>query len=185
MGPRIQAGQFVKFTYNPPEPPPKRAYTQRAVMQKQADGTMKQVVQVVREPIAAAPRKDKNKEVFILHPNWNGKVHGIDLGRVTPAEIQVLQAIMDPNVKAQADAGTWPIEGVPPYPLVRDILKRMDPVELIKNPLAFYQRLIKPFIRATDCYRQYWSQYMFSLSTIAETHVKGPLSNPAPLFKKI
>lgn len=185
MLPRIQPGQFVKFTYNPPVPPPKREYRQKAVMQKQADGTVKQIVQTVRSAAPPPPMSDKSKEAFILHPNWNNKVHAVDTGRITPAEIQVLQAVMDPNVKAQVDTGVWPIEGVPAYPLIRDILRRMDPAELIKNPLAFYTRLIKPFIRATDCYRQYWPNYMSGLTVIAESQVKGPMTNPKPLFTKV
>ncbi len=183
MLPRIEAGQFVQFTYRPPAPPPKREYRRTLMPARQPDGSIKQVpaVQAVNVP---APPKDPNKEAFILHPHWNGKVHAIDLGRITPAEMQVLQAIMDPNVKVQADQGVWPIKDVPPYPLIRDILHRMDPAELIKNPLAFYQRMIKPFIRSTDCYRQYWPQYMFGLRVMAESHVKGPMTNPKPLFHK-
>ena len=183
MLPRIEAGQFVQFTYRPPVPPPKREYRRTLMPARQPDGSIKQVpaVQAVSVP---APVKDPNKEAFILHPHWNGKVHAIDLGRITPAEMQVLQAVMDPEVKAQADQGVWPIHGVPPDPLIRDILHRMDPAELIKNPLAFYQRMIKPFIRSTDCYRQYWPQYMFGLRVMAESHVKGPMTNPKPLFHK-
>jgi hypothetical protein len=185
MLPRIEAGQFVTFTYRPPAKPPKRRYVRKMVPIRQPDGSVRQVAQTI--PVAAAPEPPSNpsKQAFILHPHWNNKVHAIDLGRVTPAEIQVLQAVMDPNVKAQADQGVWPIEGCPNYPLIRDILRRCDPVELIKNPLAFYQQLIKPFIRDKDCYRQYHSIYMFGLKVMAESHVKGPLMNPKPLFKKI
>jgi hypothetical protein len=184
MTPKMSAGQFVKFTYRPPPPAPKRIYTRKAVPQKQADGSVIQVPVMVQTKVAPPPPSDANKEVFILHPNWNGKMHAIDLGRVTPAEIQVLHAIMDPNVKSQVDAGVWPVEGVPNYPLVRDILRRMDPVQLINNPLAFYQMMVKPFIRNKDCYRQYWPQFVLGLQVIAETHVNGPMINPKPLFKK-
>lgn len=184
MLPRIQPGQFVKFVYRPPPKPPKREYRQTVRAQKMPDGSVRQVpvTSVVKVP---EPPSDQNKEAFVLHPNWRGKMHAVDLGRITPAEIQVLQAVMDPNVKAQVDAGTWPIEGVPVYPLIRDILRRMDPAELIKNPVAFYQMLIKPFIRNKDCYRQYWPQFMFSLTVLSETHVQGPMTNPKPLFKKV
>lgn len=184
MGPRMEPGQFVTFTYRPPAKPPKKAFVKKNVPIKQPDGTVKMVAQMV--PTAPPePPSDPAKQAFILHPNWHNKVHALDLSRVTPAEIQVLQAIMDPNVKAQADAGTWPIEGVPNYPLIRDILRRMNPTELIKNPIAFYQSFVKPFIRDKDCYRQYWPQYMFSLQVMAESHVKGQMTNPKPLFKKI
>lgn len=183
MLPRFEAGQFVQFTYNPPPPPPRRQYRRTMTPQKQPDGSVRQVpaLQVVK---VAEPPKDMSKEAFVLHPNWQGKVHAIDLGRVTPAEQQVLQAIMDPNVKMQVDQGVWPVQGVPPYPLIRDILSRMDPTELIKNPLAFYQRMVKPFIRSKDCYRQYWPQFIHGLKVIAESKVQGQLTNPKPLFHK-
>lgn len=184
MGPRFQVGQFVSFTYRPPTKPPRNRLVQRTVPQRRADGTTINVVKTFKEPVVEPP-SDPSKQAFILHPNWHNKVHAVDLSRVTPAEIQVLHAVMDPNVKAQVDQGVWPIEGVPNYPLIRDILRRMDPVELIKNPLAFYQQLIKPFIRNKDCYRQYWPQYMFGLKVMAESHVQGQVTNPKPLFKKI
>lgn len=162
MNQRFEAGQFITFTYNPPPkalPPPKPG-----------------------QP--PPPVSDKNKEVLVLHPNWHNKIHAIDLKRLTPAEVQVLKAVMDPKVKASIDAGQWPVEGVPPYPLIRDILSRMDPVELIKNPLAFYQRLIKPFIRNKDCYRQYWPNYVYGVRVVQESKVQGQVTNPKPLFHK-
>jgi hypothetical protein len=185
MLPRIEPGQFVKFTYRPPAKPPKRQYIRKVVPVRQADGSVKQMAQTIAVQAPPEPPSDPSKQAFILHPRWNNKVHAIDLGRVTPAEIQVLQAVMDPKVKEQADQGVWPIEGVPNYPLIRDILRRMDPTQLIKNPIAFYQQFVKPFIRSTDCYRQYWPQYMFGLQVLSETHVAGPMTNPKPLFKKI
>lgn len=184
MLPRIEPGQFVKFTYRPPAKPEKGQWAFRTVPVRGADGIVRNVTQRYREPAPPEAPSDPSKQAFILHPNWNNKVHAVDLGRVSPAEMQVLQAVMDPNVKAQADAGAWPIEGVPVYPLIRDILRRVDPVQLIKNPLAFYQQLIKPFIRGKDAYRQYWPQYMFGLQVLSETYVQGPMTNPKPLFHK-
>jgi len=88
-------------------------------------------------------------------------------------------------VKAAVDAGQWPVEGAPPYPLLRDILRRCDPTELIKSPIAFYQQLIKPFIRGKDVYRQYHPQFISNVHVVQETKVVGHITNPAPLFKKI
>lgn len=163
MMPRIEAGQFVRFTYNAPAKPmpPRR----------------------LGDP--PPPAIDKSKEAFILHPNWHNKVQALDIKRITPAEQQVLHSIMDPKVKAAVDQGQWPVEGVPNYPLIRDILRRMDPKELIKNPVAFYQRFVKPFIMNKDCYRQYWPQYMYGLQVVQESQVVGKVTNPKPLFKKI
>lgn len=161
MNQRFEAGQFITFTYNPPA----KDIRQRAGLQ-------------------TAPIKDKAKEILVLHPNWHGKVHGIDLKNMTPAEGQVLRAIMDPETKRKLDEGQWPITGVPPYPLIRDILTRLDPVELIKNPLAFYQQLIKPFIRDKDAYRIYWPHYIYGVKVVSESHVQGAVTNPKPLFGK-
>lgn len=181
----IEAGQFISFSYNPPKPPPKRQYVRKAVQQRMPDGTVRSVPgplqQVKPQP---EPPKDPHKEVLVLHPNWQGRMHAIDLKRLTPAEAQTLRAIMDPKVKAAVDAGQWPVDGAPPYPLVRDILHRMDPVELIKNPIGFYQRLVKPFIRNKDVYRQYFPQYISGLQVIKESNVKGQVTNPKPLFHK-
>jgi hypothetical protein len=186
MHQRFEAGQFINFLYNPPEPPPKRAYRKATTKMVVGPTGIKTMVQLpaVKAPVVEQP-KDKNKEILVLHPNWHNKIHGVDLKRVTPAEVQTLKAVMDPKVKAQIDAGKWPVDGAPNYPLIRDILKRMDPIELIKNPIAFYQQLIKPFIRNKDCYRQYWPQYASSVKVIKESSVQGQVTNPAPLFKKI
>lgn len=161
MNQRFEVGQFITFTYNPPA----RDVAKRAGLQTE-------------------PVKEKSKEILVLHPNWHGKVHGIDLKNLTPAEGQVLRSIMDPENKRKLDAGEWPIQGVPSYPLIRDILTRLDPAELIKNPMAFYSQLIKPFIRDKDCYRQYNPQYVFGVRVVQESKVQGQVTNPAPAFSK-
>jgi len=159
---RFEAGEFIKFTYNPP---PK-------------------ALPKLRPGQPPPPVSDHNKEVLVLHPGWQGKVHAIDLKRITPAEVQVLKSIFDPKVKAAIDAGQWPVDGVPPYPLIRDILHRYDPNELIKNPIAAYQALVKPFIRNKDCYRLYFPQFMGGVQVIQESNVPGHVTNPRPLFHK-
>lgn len=182
--PRIEAGQFVRFTYRPPAKPVRSQQPRREVVQqRQPDGSLRSV-EVMRKPPPPEAPSNPSKEVFVLHPHWNNKVHGLDLARVTPAEQQVLRAIMDPKTAEQVKAGTWPVEGVPNYPLIRDVCLRMDPTDLIKNPLAFYQRFVKPFIRDKDCYRQYWPNYMYGLQVVQESQVQGPVMNPKPLFHK-
>lgn len=184
MMPRIEVGQFVSFTYNPPVPPPKREYKRVTTPVKQPDGSVKQVASMVRNTEPPPPPPDPNKQIFVMHPNWHNKVHGIDIKGLTPAEQQVLHAMMDPKVKAAVDAGQWPVDGAPPYALLRDILRRTDPTELIKNPMGFYNQLIKPFISGKDVYRQYHTQYMSGLRVIAETKVQGQVTNPRPLFHR-
>lgn len=187
---KFEAGQFITFTYRPPAKP---APQPRQVLQnvvrpvRQPDGTTRQVSQQVLQTVApkVEPPSDPSKSILVLHPGYHNKVHGIDLTRITPAEVQTLKAIFDPKVKAAVDRGEWPVEGAPPYPLVRDILRRMEPLEAVKNPVLAYQTLVKPFIRQKDCYRQYWQQWMFSARVVVESHVQGQVVNPKPLFKKL
>jgi hypothetical protein len=83
---------------------------------------------------------DKFKEVFVLTPLWQNKMHGLDLKRCTPAEREVLEAILDPDLKDKPHR----------IPLVNDIKRRMDPIELIRNPVVFYTKFVKPFMRKKD-----------------------------------
>ena len=63
---------------------------------------------------------------------------------------------MDPNTKNDPTK-------MAKYPLVADILRRMDPPEVIKNPVSFYAMMIKPFLNRADAYRQYWPERMYNL----------------------
>lgn len=119
--------------------------------------------------------EDAFKEIFVLHHNWGGKIHGLDLKRMTPAEAEVLRTIMDPETKKQLPHR---------IPLVNDILKRMDPLTEATNPLGFYQRFVKVFIRGKDVYRTYWPQRMLAIQVMEMSQVRGKVTNPTPLFKK-
>ncbi len=182
MNQKFEVGQFITFTYKPPAKPPK---VPRPTVKKvlQPDGSVQQIV-IPPAPVKPEPPSDPTKHVLVLHPNWNNKIHAVDMARITPAEQQVLQSIMDPKVKQAVDSGQWPVEGVPPYPLIRDILRRQDPVELIKNPVSFYNLLIKPFLRGKDAYRQYWPHYVYNVKVVQESKVHGQVMNPKPLFHK-
>lgn len=162
IGHSFQAGQFITFNYTPPARDVKK------------QGGL-QTIEI----------SDKTKNVFVLNPLWNGHMHAIDLSNLSPAENNVLRAIMDEKVRDDVRAGKWPIEGIPNYPLIRDILKRLDPIELIKNPIGFYQRFVKPFIRQKDAYRKYNPNYISGVRVTEQTSVVGQVINPKPLFKKV
>lgn len=115
---------------------------------------------------------DRFKEVMVLHPNWRGKMHGIDMKRLTAAEREVLDAIFDPESRKVPHR----------IPLVNDILNRMDPLEDVKNPQSFYSRFVKVFLRDKDAYRTYWPLRMFNVTVAKQTSVKGMVYNPRPLF---
>lgn len=131
---------------------------------------------IVQFHYAAPKTTDREKQVLVLHPNWRGQVHALDLKRMTPAEQKVILAIMDPETKKN---------GSHPYPLVNDILRRMDPLEEIKNPISFFQRFVKPFIRtAGDCYRRYVPALMSNVHVARPSQMQGQQLNPNPLFRK-
>ena len=114
---------------------------------------------------------DKFKEVLVLHPFWNNKLHGIDLKRLSPAEREVLEAVLDPDQKGKPHR----------LPLVNDIKRKMDPIELIKNPVIFYTKFVKPFLRSKDAYRQYVPSRMTGITKIRDASIKTgkkPVENP-------
>jgi hypothetical protein len=116
---------------------------------------------------------EKFKEVLVLHPRWRKKMHGIDLKRLTPAEREVLEAILDTKAKSKPQD----------IPLVRDILARMDPVRDIRNPMNFYSKFVKGFIRDKDVYRQYFSNLMIN-PIIVKKQPRLPANNGWKGFKK-
>jgi len=118
---------------------------------------------------------DKYKEVFVLNPNWSNAVHGIDLKRLTAAEREVLSAVFNPVTKGKIHR----------IPLVNDILKRMDPIQEIKNPMSFYQKFVKVFLRNKDAYRVYDLTKMSNVTIQKESSVNGKVINPKPLFHKV
>ncbi len=156
----LKPGQFVSFTYNPPV----RPVRQRAGM--------------------ASVKSDPHKQVLILHPSWVGKAHAIDLKRVTPAEVQVLKSIMDPEAKAEFDRTGQLPQGIPHYPLIIDVFRRMNPPEDIKQPISFYQKFVRPFIRDKDCYRTFFPAFISGITVLRESEVRGAVVNPRPLFHK-
>lgn len=112
------------------------------------------------------------KEVFVLNPSWQGELHAIDLKRLTDAEREVLTAIMDPRWKTKQHR----------LPLVNDIWRRLNAPEDIKNPMSFYVRFVKVFLRGKDAYRRYKINRMSNVNVIQQSVVRGDVINPKPLF---
>lgn len=140
-----------------------------------AFGNRFQAGQFIRFNYRGFQTVEPDKEVMVLHPNWRNQLHGIDLKRLTPAQVDVLHQIMDPETKTKGSRVS----------LVNDILRRMDPVEEIKNPLTFYVKMVKPFLRGADAYRRYNVPQMSNVTVLRESKVSGGVTNPAPLFKKM
>lgn len=101
---------------------------------------------------------DKFPQVLVLHPNWEGLMHGLNFNYLDADEINTLRMLLDPFFEMQQ----------------RENLRRRNPsafAELekiittpgayrnskINSPHAFYQGVIRPFIqtRGWDPYRKY------------------------------
>ena len=116
---------------------------------------------------------DKFKEILVLNPNWGNKIHGIDLKRLSPAEREVLETVLDPEQKDKPHR----------IQLVNDIKRRMDPLELIRNPVVFYTKFVKPFLRQKDAYRTYIPKLMTGVTKVKDASIKtGKSPVPHPLF---
>lgn len=116
---------------------------------------------------------DKFKEILVLHPHWQNKVHGVDLKRLSPAERKVLELVLDP---AQKDIPSN-------IPLVNNIKSRMDPIKDIHNPMMFYTKFVKPFLNGKDAYRTYVPHNMSSVTVLKDFSIAtGKPINKNPLF---
>jgi hypothetical protein len=100
-------------------------------------------------------------------------VHGIDLGKLSPAERKVLELVLDPKQKNVQSK----------IPLVNNIRKRMDPTTAIHDPLSFYARFVKPFLNGKDAYRMYAPRLMSAVTIMHDFSIAtGKRINQNPLF---
>lgn len=115
----------------------------------------------------------KYKLVLILNPKWHNKVHAIDLDRMSPVERGLVQAVLDPDTYHRPH----------PNPMVNAIRQRLDPLQLISNPLAFYTRFLRPFIhqRQIDIYRQYIPHRMHDETVVKRMTISGKPKVSHPL----
>lgn len=126
---------------------------------------------------------DKYKEILVLHPSWEGKVHGIDLKRISPAEREVLMVIMSYDGR-RFKSLRYQGEFHHKIPLVNDILNRMNPRREAKNPRTFYAKFVKPFLHKQDAYRTYFAPMMSGVSVVTNKTATGQPDVANPLFPK-
>ena len=114
----------------------------------------------------------KFKEVLILNPSWQNKVHGVDLKRLNNLQREIIEFILDPkNDNVQSRIAK-----------VNEIRKNIDPIEEIGNPTIFYSRFIKPFLGTTDAYRMYIEKLMTNRVTVKEAPNRPEKKHRSPLF---
>jgi len=117
-------------------------------------------------------RNDRFKQVFVIHELWNGKMHALDMKRMTVAEREVLTIVMDPKMKGKRHR----------IPLVNDILARMDPPTLLENPVSFYNQFVKQFIKDKDVYRTFYPPKMTGIQKVKSGDRVMSVMGGKPLF---
>ena len=126
---------------------------------------------------------DKFPEVLVLHPNWQGLVHGLNFKYLSEDEINTVRMILDPmfemnyrealqkkNANAYAELDrilTGKVEGaVGPH----------SRIVKITSPRGFYLNIIRPFIitRSWDPYRLYRVEKMTNVRIVqTASHMTG------------
>lgn len=123
---------------------------------------------------------EKYKEVLVLHPHWQGKVHAIDLKRLSPFQRELLETVMTWDWRKHKEH-----ESPSRNPAVNDILRRMNPRREVKNPKIFYIKFVKPFLGGTDAYRVYFPGMMSGVTVAKDTTISGKKPEvERPLFGK-
>ena len=93
---------------------------------------------------------DRNPVVLVLHPNYHGKLHALNLK----------------NLNKQEEKKLWKITKVVLVETFDRALKVNDPLVIanngIESPLGFYNKL-KNLVKKTDCYRTYHMKNVGSL----------------------
>jgi hypothetical protein len=107
---------------------------------------------------------DKFPQVLILHNNWQGTVHGINLNNLSDQEINYVKAVLNPDFAEEISKKDVRI---------RQQLQRVSNINLlnITSPYDFYLRFIKSFIRQYDSYRRYKPQNMLNIKVITKKEV--------------
>lgn len=100
---------------------------------------------------------DKFPQILVLHENWEGKVHGINLNNLSDNELNYLKAVVNP---------TFANEMIQKDPALAMELQRLPKVLDIKSPYDFYVRFIKGFIKRYDSYRQYSREKMQNIRIV-------------------
>jgi len=118
---------------------------------------------------------DPNPTVLVLHPNYEGKVHGLNWGLMTPNQQNMIRMILDVGFEQQHKQALTRQD--PSLMKEYDKVVGMASVTEINQPYPFYQQVIKKLISAGNLsasgvkyepYRQY------TLTNISSVRILQP-----------
>jgi hypothetical protein len=137
------------------------------------------------------------RNVLILNPRHNGKLHGIALDKLNPAQQEVIVRAFDPVEILKYSEGKYDNPITPVERLTKDIFDRLDgnPLLKVKDKHNFYVQFVRPLLKSYgDVYRQFFVNRMHGVSNVSAGQGGiGPeqrkLSNVSqsdmPLFKRL
>lgn len=126
---------------------------------------------------------DRFPNVLVLHPNWQGSLHGLNFNYMTDEEIHVIRMIIDPNYM---DNYKESLQKTNPERVreLENILRTAENAH-VTSPQDFYNRVIKPFIRPRgwDPYRRYRVEKMTNTRVIHNQREMTGQTPGAPGYK--
>jgi hypothetical protein len=78
-----------------------------------------------------ANTRSPDKEIFVIHPHWQGQLHGVDLKVLTPEKLSIFKIVMNPlnNRQDQGNVMEGGVGGVS-----QDVGIGSDYIEKVRNP---------------------------------------------------
>lgn len=136
------------------------------------------------------------RNVLVLNPRHDGKLHGIALDKLNPAQQEVLVRVFDPVEILRYDSGKYEYPKSAVERLTKDIFDRLgNPLLKVKDKQNFYIQFVKPLLNSYgDVYRQFFVNRMHGVINVSTGQggigpEQAKLSNVSqqdlPLFKRL
>ena len=125
---------------------------------------------------------DKHPKLLVLHTNWEGLIHGLNLNYLTNEEINTVRMILDPSFEMnyRESMTKKSPEAVAEFDRIMQGAANAN----ITSPNDFYVRVVRPFIitRGWDPYRLYRPEKMSGIRIVQKRqHLEG---QPQSMFQK-
>lgn len=123
---------------------------------------------------------DRTPKVLVLHPNWQGQMHGLNFNYLTEQEINYIKAVLNPIFESEIVKKDRRI--AIQMTRVRSIVDTLN----ITSPHDFYVRFVRGFIqpRGWDPYRRYLPERQRSLRIITASAVMTGDQREKGIFHK-
>jgi hypothetical protein len=114
-------------------------------------------------------------QILVLHNRWArknfphevAKVHGLNLNVFSEYELAVIYSVLNPDLVARYEK-TKPQIAHYVRSLHQTVIKQgLD----IENPLDFYTKFIRQFVKSSDGYRLYFPEKMVNVKVITKREV--------------